>query len=78
VCQNCAELKRQLETPTDHYQGLKAGDPVAVQWTDQVTIPATVVSTCEYGALARCPKPDGIQMFDMYVRYQNHRGHWYP
>lgn len=77
-CTHCVELRRQLEALTGTYQGLKAGDVITVQWTQNATIPnATVVETCEFGALVQCFKPDGVKTFDMYVRHQNEHGNWY-
>jgi hypothetical protein len=86
-CASCDELRRQLETPTEHYQDLhagdevtvqlRAGDQIVVQWTDQATIPGVVQSTCEFGALVSCPKPNSTATFDLYVRHRNQHGHWY-
>lgn len=62
-------------TPAAEYKGLKAGDEITVQWTQDATMAATVTGTCAFGALVQChsePHP-----FEMYVRDQNNLGNWY-
>jgi hypothetical protein len=68
-------------TPAQHFQGLKAGDPIQVLWTeDTAPVPAEVVETRVFGALVRVdPTADpawSCEPFEMYVTQQCGDGTW--
>lgn len=74
IDRQCAELARLVNTPTDDYQGLRAGDRISIHWpTNRYLDTAVVQSTCEWGALV-APEPGGPHNIApckaMYVRRQ--------
>jgi hypothetical protein len=73
IRRQCADLARLLNTPTDDYQGLRAGDRIEFHWpTSRHLDTAIVASTCLWGALVHPePGPDGVRpCTSMYVRQQ--------